>query len=121
MKWFSYHCPSCGDFDIDGIAQDTIACRCGRTAKRKYQIAVQKSSLGNSARWDPVVGAYVENDAQFRSLLHKGRDEESERLNKDVKLVEVDARDQEAMAELHGHSLAERQETIAQSNAARAR
>jgi hypothetical protein len=102
MKWFSYHCRSCGDFDLDGIAQDVVKCRCGRPANRKYQIGVIGSSLKPRDRWDPVVGAYVENDGQFRSLLHKSQEEQSEKLNMDCKLVEVDARDQEGLSELHG-------------------
>ena len=116
MKWFAYHCPSCGDFDLDGIAQDTISCRCGRTAKRKYQVTINGSSLKSQARWDPQVGAYVENDRQFRSLLRQGQERESEKLGMDVKLTTVDARDQEGLAELHGHSLDERKEVIAKAN-----
>jgi hypothetical protein len=102
VKWFAYHCPRCGDFDLDGIAEDTVACRCGRTAKRKYQVGVIASSLKAQDRWDPVVGAYVENDGQFRSLLAKGQDEQAEKLNMDVKLATVDARDKEGISELHG-------------------
>ena len=104
MKWFGYHCPSCGDFDLDGIAEETVSCRCGRTAKRKYQLNVIGSTLKSTARWDPVVGAYVENDGQFRSLLAKGQDAQAEKLGMDVNLVSVDARDKEALSELHGTS-----------------
>jgi hypothetical protein len=116
MKWFAYHCPSCGDFDVDGIAQDTISCRCGRTAKRKYAVSFMGSSLKSQARWDPVVGEYVENDRQFRSLLRKGQEEQSEKLNMDVKLALVDSRDTEALAELHGHSVEERLEVKARTD-----
>lgn len=102
MKWFSYHCRHCGDFDVDGIAEDQIVCRCGRLAKRKYQLNVIGSTLKTQDRWDPVVGAYVENDGQFKSLLHKGQEEQAEKLGMDVKLATVDARDKEGLAELHG-------------------
>ena len=108
MKWFDYICPLCGPFEVDGIAEDTIQCRCGNTAKRKYQLNVIRSSLKSTARWDPVVGAYVENDGQFKSLLAKGVDEQSAKLNMDVKVATVDARDTEGLAELHGHSVDER-------------
>ena len=115
MKWFSYHCRHCGDFDVDGVAEDSISCRCGRTAKRKYQIGVIASSLKHSGRWDPVVGAYVENDGQFRSLLHKGQDEQAEKLNMDVKLATIDARDSEGISELHGWDHDQRQADIERS------
>jgi len=84
------------------IPADTIQCRCGNVAKRRYQVAVNKSSLKPSGRWDPVVGAYVRNDAEFRSLLAMGRDQQAEKLQKDVDLVPVDSRDMEGIDELHG-------------------
>jgi hypothetical protein len=114
MKWFSYRCPRCGPFDVDAIAEDSIQCRCGMTAKRKYSVSFIGSSLKSEARWDPVVGAYVENDAQFRSLLAKGQDEQAEKLQMDCKLATIDARDQEGLAELHGQSPDERGEQIEQ-------
>lgn len=112
MKWFAYICPVCGPFDVDGIAQDTIQCRCGSTAKRKYQIQVVKSSLKPYGHWDPVVGAYVENEGQFKSLLAQGVEEQSIKNNMDYKVATVDARDTEGLAELHGHSVEERKETF---------
>ena len=90
------------------IAQDTIDCRCGREARRKFQIGVIGSSLKQSDRWDPVVGEYVRNDREFKSLLAKGQEAQSEKLGMDVKLATYDARDHEAAAELHGHSVDQR-------------
>lgn len=107
MKWFAYVCPLCGPFDAN-TPDDTIQCRCGQTAKRRYQVSVIGSTLKPSGRWDPVVGAYVENDAQFRSLLAQSQDAQAEKLGMDVPLATVDARDQEGLAELHGHSLDQR-------------
>lgn len=101
MKWFAYICPLCGPFDCNEAA-DSIQCRCGNEAKRKYQLNVIGSSLKPTDRWDPVVGEYVENDGQFRSLLHKGQDEQAQKLGMDVRLASVDARDKEGLAELHG-------------------
>ena len=121
MAWFGYHCRSCGDFDLRDIAADKVHCRCGREAKRKYQVSVIASSLKHSGRWDPVVGQYVENDGQFRSLLHRGQDAQAEKLGMDVKLAEVDARDGEALAELHGYDKSERAEEVSRSNAALAK
>jgi len=111
MKWFAYTCPRCGPFDVDGIAEDTIQCRCGNTAKRKYQIGVIKSTLKPYGHWDPVVGSYVENEGQFKSLLAQGVEEQSIKNNMDYKVATVDARDTEGLAELHGQSVEERQDT----------
>jgi hypothetical protein len=113
MKWFQYKCPQCGPFDVDGIADDKIQCRCGATAKRVYQVSVVKSTLKPFGHWDPVVGAYVENEGQFKSLLSKGVDAQSEKLNMDCKVTAIDARDTEGLAELHGQDVSERKEAQA--------
>jgi hypothetical protein len=73
-------------------------------------VAVNRTSLRQSGRWDPVVGEYVSNDREFRSKLSRGRDEQSAKLGLDVKLETVDARDHDALASLHGHDPAERKE-----------
>jgi hypothetical protein len=111
MKWFAYKCPRCGPFDLDGIAEESVQCRCGRTAKRSYQIQVLKSSLKPYGHWDPVVGAYVENEGQFKSLLAQGVEEQSIKNNMDYKVATVDARDTEGLAELHGQTVEERMDT----------
>lgn len=54
------------------------------------------------------MGEYVENERQFRNHLRRGQDEQSAKLNMDVKLVTVDSQDHEALAELHGHTVAQR-------------
>ncbi len=98
---YSYGCPACGEIDSFTRA-DTVTCRCGATAKRRYRIHVDRQSLKESGRWDPVVGCYVSGDAEFRSKLAEGQAAESERLGMEVKLATCDARDNEALAELHG-------------------
>ena len=108
MKAFGYVCPSCGPIDFHE-AHDSIQCRCGLTARRRYHVAINKSSLKVQERWDPVVGQYVKNDAEFRSVLAKGQDEQAKKLGMDVHLKMVDSRDTEALAELHGHSTEERE------------
>jgi DNA-directed RNA polymerase subunit RPC12/RpoP len=118
MKTFSYRCPRCGPFDVADEATDTIQCRCGNTAKRMYQLNVIGSTLKHQGRFDHVVGAYVENEGQFMSLLHKGQDEQAKKLNMDVKLATVDSRDTEGLAELHGQPVAERKELLDQSKSA---
>ena len=104
---FSYSCPQCGLVDFPE-PHDQIACRCGRAAKRRYQVQINRSSLKSEARWDPVVGAHVSSDREFRSLLAQGQDAQSERLGMDVKLATCDARDREALGELHGYSADQR-------------
>ena len=99
---YGYTCPRCGPFDIEGIAADAIQCRCGASSKRRYQFSVDKASLKSFARWDPVVGRYVENQGQFNSALAEAQERESKLLGMDCKLATCDSRDSEALGELHG-------------------
>lgn len=99
---FSYRCPGCGEIEVEDIAQDTVQCRCGQTAKRNWAIRVDRSSLKSFARWDPVVGRYVENKGQFNSALAEAQERESALLGMDCKLATCDSRDSEALGELHG-------------------
>ena len=108
---FAYFCPNCGPFDST-ICGDRIDCRCGASAKRSYQISVNRSSLRTQARWDPVVGEYVENDRQFRTLLRQGQEAQEKRPKMDVKVATVDARDTEAVAELHGYTTDQREQDL---------
>jgi hypothetical protein len=98
---YAYFCRNCGLIE-GSMPASYWQCRCGLPAKRRYAVSVNRSSLRSEARWDPVVGEYVENNRHFRSLLAKGQAEQSEKLNMDVKLETVDARDSEGLAELHG-------------------
>jgi hypothetical protein len=98
---YDYNCPACGVIH-DSVPLDAIHCRCGIRAKRIRGFAVVSSSLKSQDRWDPVVGAYVRNEREFRELLKAGQERESAELNMDVKLECVDARDDEALGELHG-------------------
>ena len=90
---YTYRCPMDGLIDVEGIAQDTVQCRCGSQAKRVRSFAVNKASLKSQARWDPVVGAYVRNDREFNELLRKGQAAQEAELGMEVPLVQVDARD----------------------------
>jgi hypothetical protein len=111
---YDYRCPSCGLIH-DAVPLDRIQCRCGQSAKRLRGFAVVAGSLKSQDRWDPVVGAYVRNDREFQELLKAGQERESREMNMDVKLVQVDARDQEALGELHGTGVAHRQEVDEQT------
>ena len=109
MPAYAYFCPNCGPFE-SAIPADRIDCRCGASSRRNYRtVGIIKSSLKHQGRWDPQVGAYVANDAEFRSLLAQGAARESESLGMDVKLATVDSRDSEGLAELHGWSVADRE------------
>lgn len=115
---YSYVCPVHGIIDAE-VPADTFVCLtdgCRQQAKRLRSFNVDKISLKSHARWDPIVGAYVRNEGEFRSLLAAGQERESNELNMDVVLTQVDARDHEALAELHGHSVAER-ESVAEGTA----
>lgn len=111
MKFFDYVCSLCGPFEAN-LADDEIQCRCGQTAKRKYTVSFIASSLKHRGRFDPVVGAYVENEAQFNSLLSQGRDAQEQKLGMECKLATVDARDTEGLAELHNQPVEERKEHL---------
>ena len=112
---YGYICPDHGIFEVP-VPADTCLCpSCGQTAKRYRTFAVNKASLKSQARWDPVVGQYVENDRQFRDLLAAGQEREANELNMDVPLVQVDARDNEALGELHGTGVDHRTEVKEQT------
>jgi hypothetical protein len=105
---YSYRCRRCGELEVEDIAQDTVQCRCGQTAKRNWSIRVDRSSLRSYARWDPVVGKYVETPGQFKSALAEQVEHQSEILNMDANVATCDSRDSEALAELHGWGSDER-------------
>jgi hypothetical protein len=113
---YTFRCTTEGvTFEVECPPAETAQCRCGSSARRVYGFAVNKASLKSQARWDPVVGQYVENDRQFRDVLAQSQEREARELNMDVNLVQVDARDQEALGELHGTGIAHRQEVAEQS------
>lgn len=106
---YDYECPACGTIQ-DAVPLDRVQCRCGLSAKRIRTFAVNKPSMRDQGRWDPVVGCWVDNDRQFNEILKAGQARESAELGMDVPLVKLDARDQEGLAETHGHSLDSRLE-----------
>jgi hypothetical protein len=101
VTMFAYRCQQCGVLERDHPG-DTTHCRCGRKAKRIWDVQVKASSFGDTARWDPVVGEYVRNDNEFRAALERGAERESKELNTEVVWKPVDSRDIEGVAELHG-------------------
>lgn len=111
---YDYDCPACGTI-TDSVPLDRIDCRCGQSAKRIRTFTVNKPSLRDQGRWDPVVGQYVANDREFREVLKQGQAREAAELGMDVPLVQLDARDQEGLAETHGHSLDSRLEVKEQT------
>lgn len=111
---YHYLCPACGEFESP-ISGDLAQCRCGSPARRLRSFAVNRSSLRSESRWDPVVGQYVANNREFEYALRKGQEAESEKLNMEVKLATVDARDHDALASLHGHDAGERKEMAAKT------
>lgn len=109
---YCYVCSNCGPFDSEQPGDRHICPKCQASAKRNFQVSINRSSLKTQSRWDPVVGAYVENDRQFRTLLRQGQEAQSQKLNMDVKLETVDARDTSALAELHGYSESDRESDL---------
>lgn len=119
MPIYEYKCRECGDhFDV-GTRADWLFCHNGHRAIRVWSLRIEAETARHAGRWDPVVGAYVESERQFRSLLREGQDAQSAKLGMECKLETVDARDQEGLAELHGQSLAEREHTAEQTKRAK--
>jgi hypothetical protein len=108
---YDYRCPQCGIFESQ-VAADMAQCRCGAQGRRLRGFALNRSSLRSEARWDPVVGQYVRSNREFDYLLRQGQEAESEKLNMEVKLQSVDARDSDALASLHGHSTERREHDL---------
>ena len=113
-----YICPACGPFESD-VRADTLQCRCGQTAKRVFAIAINRTSLKSEARWDPVVGEYVENNRQFDYLLAQGAAVQEEKLGMEVVLQKVDSRAGAELDSLHGHDPNERQHLKEQTQKAK--
>lgn len=102
---YTYRCPGCGDLSSP-VAAETVAClEHGLEAKRVWGFAISTGQMRkDDAHWNPVVGEYVRNDAEFRSILSQQIDRESAAMNMDVKVALVDSRDKEGIAESHGYS-----------------
>jgi hypothetical protein len=115
MPMYLYNCSGCGEFESLERA-DFLDHDCGLPARRVWRLRIAAETARHRGRWDAQVGAYVSNEGQFQSLLRQGQERESAELGMDVKLETVDARDQEALAELHRQPLEERKEIIAQSD-----
>jgi hypothetical protein len=106
---YTYRCRA-GEEITAPFPVDVITClEHGLPAKRVRSFGVNKGPQRRDvARWDPIVGRYVSNHAEFLSALHEGQDRESAELSMDVKLVPVDAADTQALNELHGMTQADR-------------
>jgi hypothetical protein len=111
---YDYFCPRCG-IVTDAAPLERIQCRCGMEAKRRFGFSFSRSALRDQSRWDPVVGQYVANDREFRDALSRGQAREAAELGMDVPLVAVDARDTEALGELHGTGVDHRLEIAEQT------
>lgn len=108
MPIYEYICQRHGPFD-ELIRADGYPCpECDQIARRHYRLNIAAESARHRGRWDPVVGEYVESERQFKSLLARGQQEQSEKLGMDVKLATCDSRDNEGLAELHGWSTDDR-------------
>ena len=113
MPLYAYFCTgSCGEISSP-VRADRITCDyCAMPAKRRVRVNVDRTSLKPTGGWNPVVGRYVANEAEFYSALAEGTERESKRLGMDVKLETVDARDNEGVAELHGYTPTQRSEDM---------
>lgn len=98
-------------------------CTCFRCLEDRgciRDLALDRQSTKHQGRWDPVVGAYVESDRQFRSLLAQGQDAQSEKLGMECKLVTADSRDTATLDHLHGTDPEQRKELAGRTKAQKA-
>jgi hypothetical protein len=112
---YLYRC-GCGEFETETPADSATCLQCGGQAKRVWAVTLNTASARPVERYyDPQVGAVVSSQRESDELLKQGIEKQSAELNMDVKVAQVDARDTEALAELHGHGvdhrLAEKENT----------
>ena len=106
-----YVCTRCGAWESE-LSADALQCRCGRVAKRRWQVAFDRTSTKVNGRWDPVIGQYVANEREFQDALSVARELQSDKLGMEARLESVDARDTSALDELHGRTAAQREEDL---------
>jgi hypothetical protein len=99
---YAYICPSHGIFEAPIPADSCLCPDCGDPSRRRWHVAFDRQSAKPSGRWDPQVGQYVANDREFRELLRAGAERQEQELGMAVPLAVVDARDDQALGELHG-------------------
>lgn len=100
---YAYRCRT-GHEIVSHHALDQVEClEHGTIAKRIRRFAIGTAQARkDQGGWNPVVGQYVANDAEFRSVLASQVERESESMNMECKVALVDSRDKEGLAELHG-------------------
>ena len=96
-----YLCPKDGPFEST-LGSEVAVCRCGRRAKRVWNVAINRTSLKSEARWDPVVGEYVRSNREFDYKLAQGVEAQCEKLNMDVVVEKFDPRDRDGIEAAHG-------------------
>ena len=118
---YAYACARCGPVEFDQPL-DAIHCRCGGRAKRIRRFAIGTAQARkDQGGWNPVVGQYVKNDAEFRSVLAAQVERESESMGMTCKVALVDSRDKEGLAELHGDVSVDHYHAEAENTAKRLR
>lgn len=112
---YLYRC-GCGEFETETPADTARCLKCGNEAKRVWAVNLDRRSARPVERYyDPQVGAVVSSQRESDELLKQGIEAQSRELNMDVKVAKVDARDTEALAELHHHSVDDRLEVKEQT------
>ncbi len=108
MKYL-YRCGTHGDFEVPIPADSCLCPDCGDVSRRVWAVTLNTTSARAVERYyDPQVGAVVSSQRESNELLKAGIEKQSAELNMDVKVAQVDARDTEALAELHHHSVDDR-------------
>lgn len=114
MKYL-YVCAMHGRFETPIPADSCLCPECGDPSRRVWAVTLDRHSTKHTGRYDPQVGQYVRNEREFHELLRAGADRQERELNMEVPLAVVDARDDQALGELHGtgvdHRLEVREQT----------
>ena len=107
---YAYTCATHGTFEVPVAADRCLCPDCAEPSRRVWAVAIHRAGARPTERyWDPQVGAVVGSQREFNDLLKAGIERQERELNMEVKLTGVDVRDTEGLAELHGHSVEERQ------------
>jgi len=108
---FEFRCKVHGRFTNHSRGPEGMCPQCGAISPRRWDSVQIRTTVsgGGYEGWNPVVGQYVANRREFDNVLAQGIDRESRRLGMDVKVEQVDARDTDALNDLHGMSSSDRE------------
>jgi hypothetical protein len=111
---YEYACDEHGTF-VSTIRADDCFCPRGAHKGRRVWSSVHLNTKmpGSYEGWNPVVGQYVRNEAEFDTALARHKEAEFASTGVEPVWTKVDVRDTEARNELHGMTESDRQADLA--------